>query len=42
MKKILFTAAAVTLLAGFAFASPKSKPLSIKKQGIFSSGGTIL
>lgn len=42
MKKILFTAATVALLAGFAFASPKSKPLSIKKQGIFSSGGTIL
>ncbi len=41
MKKILFTAAAVALMAGFAFASPKSKPLSIKKQGIFSSGGTV-
>ncbi len=41
MKKILFTAAAVALTAGFAFASPNAKPLSIKKQGIFSSGGTV-
>lgn len=38
MKKIIF-AAAVLFVSGIAFSAPKT--LSIKKQGVFSSGGTV-